>query len=32
VPDGMHYAPRMRHLLADWIADEIDATWTQRGA
>jgi len=25
VPDGMHYSPRMRQLIGDWIAAEIDA-------
>lgn len=24
VPDGMHYSPRMRRIIGDWIADEID--------
>src|SRR3954454_3274709 len=24
VPDGMHYSPRMRRILGDWIAHEID--------
>jgi hypothetical protein len=26
VPDGMHYSPRMRRVIGDWIAGEIDAT------
>lgn len=25
VPDGMHYSPRMRRIIGDWIAQEIDA-------
>lgn len=25
VPDGMHYSPRMRRIIGDWIAAEIDA-------
>ncbi len=25
VPDGMHYSPRMRRIIGDWIAGEIDA-------
>jgi lysophospholipase L1-like esterase len=29
-PDGMHYSPRMRRLVADWIADEIDESWARR--
>jgi len=24
VPDGMHYSPRMRRIIGDWIADQID--------
>ena len=24
VPDGMHYSPRMRRIVGDWIAAEID--------
>jgi lysophospholipase L1-like esterase len=30
VPDGMHYSPRMRRVLSDWIAAEIDAAWVER--
>ncbi|MCW2786463.1 MAG: hypothetical protein JWP74_2980 [Marmoricola sp.] len=25
VPDGLHYSPRMRRIIGDWIAAEIDA-------
>jgi hypothetical protein len=25
VPDGFHYSPRMRRIIGDWIAAEIDA-------
>lgn len=25
VPDGFHYSPRMRRILGDWIAGEVDA-------
>lgn len=26
VPDGMHYSPRMRRIIGDWVAAEIDAS------
>ena len=31
VPDGFHYSPRMRRLIGDWIAAEIDAAIPRPG-
>lgn len=30
VPDGLHYSPRLRRLIGDWIAAEIDG-WLPEG-
>ncbi|MFL6157424.1 MAG: hypothetical protein ACJ72D_15125, partial [Marmoricola sp.] len=30
VPDGLHYSPRMRRIIGDWIAAEIDTALNQR--
>lgn len=30
VPDGMHYTPPVRRAIGEWIAEEIDTTWTKR--
>ncbi len=32
VPDGLHYSPRLRRLIGDWIAAEIDAWLPSQGA
>ncbi len=32
VPDGLHYSPRMRRIIGDWIAGEIDAAAPPTGA
>jgi hypothetical protein len=32
VPDGLHYSPRMRRIIGDWIAAEIDAALPPPGA